>query len=247
MHGDRENGYQPPQCGDSLDWKRLIGACCRGNERAWAQFYAYFMPRVRRIMLQRSIDPDKAEDLSHDVLTKLLRNDKRALQKFDFALETEFPAYVYVIAVRTRSDYLRNRGGTEQTHCIDLDSLEEVLGHPGFTDTRLIRRAIDDAVALLPRGQRCVMELRLKGLTSRQIADVLGLTKGGMDKVLFDARATLRRTLRNSWADTRPPDDNGPADDAFGAKASRPRGSDGSRGDRTEVRSSEVQNGSASD
>jgi RNA polymerase sigma-70 factor (ECF subfamily) len=140
-----------------------------------------------------------------------LRNEQRAQdaaqQVFTNALEAfgryhEDGRLQHWLSRIARNVVLNDRGRDRPTDPIDLaDELpdrgatpeEQALAAAG-------RRELLDAIARLPEDQRRAIELRIRGMSGKEIADAMGRSHEAARMLLFRATERLRDELRGSGA-----------------------------------------------
>jgi RNA polymerase sigma-70 factor (ECF subfamily) len=160
------------------------------------QVYHDYAPRVYRTarrMVSSAID---AEDVTQDVLLKVLRKLP------SFRGEAAFPTWLHRITVNTALSHRRKRA-VRQEHRAD-DPLDVVLaneseGLPGPEDQLVrqeTRRLIEAAIAGLPARYRSVLvHADLEGAANADVAEALGLSLPAMKSRLHRARQMLRDAL----------------------------------------------------
>ena len=171
---------------DGLDDDALVVAAQR-DPRAFAPLYARYADPVYRYCWRRLGDPDAAADATSVVFTKALA----ALPRYRAG---SFRSWLFSIAHNTVVDGLRaTRPDTA------LDALfEPVDPAPGPEELAVAADAGRQVRALLVRlsnDQRHVVELRLAGLTDREIADALGRNLPAVRMLQTRAVARLRTLL----------------------------------------------------
>ena len=162
------------QAGDGIAYEHLL-------KRVAARARSYFLRRIQ--------DTDAAEDFAQEVL--LAVHGARHTYDPERPLLPWLAAILrYRLADAVRS-YLRHSGRADRTQ-----SVEEILGRPAAPDFTLHQLALESALSTLPAKQRAVVQLtRLEGRSSKEAAEILGITSGALRALLFRARQSLLRIL----------------------------------------------------
>lgn len=144
--------------------------------------------KVFRLALRITASRDEAEDITQDVLLRVWE------RRDEMPAVASLEAYVLTAAHNTALDRLRrseSRNITlEEQHDTTPDATptaDERMEH----DERL--RRVHDIFARLPERQRTVMQLRdIEGKTTRETADITGLTEENVKVTLLRARRAVR-------------------------------------------------------
>ena len=159
----------------------------RTNPEAFTPLYQRYVDPIYRFCHRRLGTREEAEDATSITFQKALRS----LGSFQ---RGSFRAWLFAIADRTTLDRLR-RGKREQP-------LEHAFLVPdrGETPEDLAlgadaRRQLQAALSVLTADQRRVIELRLSGLDTAEIAQVLDRNRNAIDALQFRAVQRLRQTM----------------------------------------------------
>lgn len=160
-----------------------------GDEAAFGELYRLTSVRLFQYLFRRTGDRVRADDLKQQTFLHMHQARARFLTGANV-----FP-WMYAIAHRLVIDGFR-RSGRE----VSFDAAEsEPVCPQGAADELLIGRQLDErlfrAIATLPESQQAVIELRLEGLTYREIAEALGTTVSAVTSLLHRANTTLARLL----------------------------------------------------
>ncbi len=153
--------------------------------------YAPRVYRMARRMVRSEVD---AEDLTQDVLLKVVRNLPA------FRGESALPTWLHRITVNTALSHRRKHVARrrQQTHSLDDPQLAEARAQGPQEQLlgRETRQLIDRAIAALPAACRSVFVLAdVEELPNAVIAERLGLSLPAVKSRLHRARRILRRTL----------------------------------------------------
>ena len=154
---------------------------------AFAELYRRYVVRVHRYCSRRLADEALAEDATSQVFLKALEGLRRG--RID-----NVASWLFSIAHNEVVDRYRAQRPSSPIELIpDLESAA-----PGPEAEVIARLEVTELRALLPRltaDQQRVIELRLAGLDTREIQDVLGKGKSWVNVTQFRALKQLRRYL----------------------------------------------------
>jgi RNA polymerase sigma-70 factor (ECF subfamily) len=170
----------------------LCVAVARGDQRALRVLLDRYRDRTYAI-LARSV-PSRAD--ADDLFQELWLRVVRAADDFDPSLR--FSSWVYRIAVNLTRDHLRRRAAArlEPGDGTVPDRADEAPGPEAVTAEREESRAMAEAIARLPEGQREVLVLRyFEGLGEAEVASAVGIPPGTVKSRLHHAVRGLRREL----------------------------------------------------
>lgn len=171
-----------------VDDEAVIAMRARRDPEAFAPLYARYVDPVYRYCYRRLGSREVAEDATSAVFQKALT----ALSGYRGG---SFRAWLFTIAHNVVTDIYRERRPTqpfdEARHDpIDPDRTPEE--HAMAADDL---RTIEAVLARVAPDQRRVLELRLAGLTGREIAEVLGRSEAAVKMLQSRAHARLRVLL----------------------------------------------------
>ncbi|MBI1800447.1 MAG: sigma-70 family RNA polymerase sigma factor [Chloroflexi bacterium] len=171
----------------------LLQRARRQDAGAWAEIYDQYYPRIYAFLLTRVRDRALAEDLAADVFVNALR----AIASYEDR-GFELAAWLFRIAHNRLTDHLRR---TMVRGSDSLDELEEEQdisllagqdAEPAHGEAMDLRRALEQ----LNPTQRQVIHLRfMEGLTSEQVARIMGKSAGAIKILQYRALKTLKRLL----------------------------------------------------
>lgn len=154
-----------------------------GNEEAFAEIYRLTAPAISRYV-GRWVEPSRAGDLTQETFLQM----HRARQTY--RPELPFRPWLYAIARHVAQQAVRTwarKAGRE----FGVDSYPErnqpAIGQPGSA-----RLEIEEALSSLPADQREALWLaEVEGLTSVEIAKIIGASEGAVRVRLHRARKKL--------------------------------------------------------
>lgn len=156
-------------------------------ERIFLEYYSVVLLAIVRIVVQKQI----AEDLAQDVMYDFWRNHEK------IQINTSLKAYLKRAAVNKSLNFVRDnkmRWDNEE----DLRSVKSVLpdGRQQLEQQELQRR-VDLAIDALPAKCRLVFVLsRFEEMTYQEIADQLGISIKTVENQISRALRILRRELQ---------------------------------------------------
>ena len=168
---------------DADDEVRLVARAKRDRE-AFALLYLRYFDRVHAYCCRRLGDADDAADATGTIFA-------RALGSIASCRDDSFRPWLFTIAHNVLIDAYRTRRPVES-----LDAAGHIRTlDPSPEDAALARERSRTVSALLEQlspDQRQVLELRLAGLTSREIGMVLGKHPNAVDQAQFRAVQRLK-------------------------------------------------------
>ncbi len=167
-----------------IDDERMLVARAVGNPEAFAPLYLRYVDRVHAYCYRRLGNPDEAADVTSIVFS-------RALSSLHSFQGENFRSWLFAIAHNALSDHYRYRHLESS-----LDDAGRLFDrHPSPEDEAIAHEAQRTVVALLaelPEEQRQVLELRLAGLSSKEIGVILGKQPNAIDQAQYRAMTRLR-------------------------------------------------------
>lgn len=180
------------------DEDTLLEGLRRRDRLACSCMLKRYAPRLYRLALQLTGDPDEAEDVLQEAFI-------RSCDKIDdFEGLSNLGTWLHRIVVTTGLMHLRRRSAaTARTATIDdgainlTETVADTAGDPGgeLLDAEL-REHVDRAVLALPDSLRAAFVLReIEGLSTREAAEALDIGESALKVRLHRARLALRETL----------------------------------------------------
>jgi RNA polymerase sigma-70 factor (ECF subfamily) len=164
----------------------------RHDRQAFAPLYRHYVARVYGYCYHRLGSREAAEDATSLVFAK-------ALTALPGHRGCSFRGWLFGIAHHVVADALRARGPDAP-----LEAAAEVVdASPSLEELALVdedRCRLRELLAQLPPDQRSIVELRLAGLTSAEIGQALGRSRGAVDVAYHRALVRLRTLLRDGAA-----------------------------------------------
>lgn len=182
---------------DDSGLREAIEGARSGDERAFAEVYRAFAPRVWGLCRRMLGSPEAADDATSDIFLKL----HRVMDSYDTA--RPFTSWILGITSNYCIDILRRR--TRERRLFDTEALESPWqpesGGPGPLSEVLLdeeRQTVRQAIELLPEKYRVPLMMRyFGGLSYDEIAEGCGLTRNNVATLLFRAKKMLRMSLED--------------------------------------------------
>ena len=184
----RDSSYQMTELEGQSD-DALLARYARGDAAAARELMHRLAPRVLRLARRLLQDQAEAEDVTQDAMLRLWRIAP------DWQAGGAKPStWLHRVTVNLATDRLRRRRG------VALDAIEEPDDPaPAVVETMIDgdrRRALDDALALLPDRQRVAVVLRhLEGMTNPDIAATMGIGVEAVESLTARGKRRLAQLL----------------------------------------------------
>ena len=191
--------------GDAASDDQLIAAVRRGNDHAFEQLYRRYSAQIARFVGSRVRDRGRAEDLVQEIFLSALRR----LRATD--TDITFRPWIFEIAKNAAIDHYRRASRAEEVsiHADDALRPADQLRLVGWAHMRpenaiLHKERFDQlrgAFAELSRNHHRVLVLReLEGLSYREIAQKMDMTRPAVESALFRARRRLQQEYARAEA-----------------------------------------------
>lgn len=151
---------------------------------------------VRQVIQTRcsSLNPDDGEDISQDVMIKVLRAVGNGT-KID-----NLRSYIWRAAYTTALDLLAERGPVEliarPEERPEVDALIGAVSTEELFERKNARRWIEGMIETLPEGRRRVFRLYLIGLSTKDIAAHLGWSHSKVRHIFYRGVEEMKRKSR---------------------------------------------------
>jgi RNA polymerase sigma-70 factor (ECF subfamily) len=173
---------------------RLVAKARRGDPEALKGLVEYAYPVVRRWALVQTGEPADADDLTQDVLIRMIRR----LETFQG--DARFDTWLYAMTRNAALDRIRKSGRTRR---ISDDPLAQIALEPRGAPDPSRRVELDELREMLetffhdlPPRQREVFDLvELQGYAASEAAEIMGVAAASVRAHLFKARRRLRERI----------------------------------------------------
>ena len=102
----------------------------------WIEFWHRFQPVITRTIKRRIarytrwVDPDRVDDLVQETFLKILKDDYKALRKFEYRHENALACLLKVMAAHVAEDDIRKRNTDKEGGGQILDNIDDLLQPP---------------------------------------------------------------------------------------------------------------------
>jgi RNA polymerase sigma factor (sigma-70 family) len=191
--------------GDAASDDQLIAAVRRGNDHAFEQLYRRYSAQIARFVGSRVRDAGRAEDLVQEIFLSALRRLRATDAKITFR------PWIFEIAKNAAIDHYRRMSRAEEVsiHADDALRPADQLRLVGWAHSRpenafLHKERLDQlrtAFGGLSQNHHRVLVLReFEGLSYREIAKKMDMTRPAVESALFRARRRLQQEYARAEA-----------------------------------------------
>lgn len=177
------------------DQESFVQRLRRRDPEAWAMLYEECFPKVYRYIALRVGGQSEAEDLAEQVFLKALESSGSLKWRGAPA-----SAWLFRIARNRVIDYWRTDKSKVMVPLSD-SLMDDTADPETAAETNSAMRQVVEALGQLTRAQRDVIELRFAaGLSTAEVAQVLGKSQGAVKVMQHSALVALRKRLAG-WSD----------------------------------------------
>jgi RNA polymerase sigma factor (sigma-70 family) len=174
----------------SLAWSELMASAQAGDQVAYRRLLEDITPYLRSLTARHAMLVGEIEDVVQDVLLTV----HAIRHTYDPA--RPFGPWLLAIARRRIVDRLRRRGRVAAETALGPEHETIVADGANFYPLLSGRRALQDAIARLPAGQRrAILLLKLRGLSLKEAALESGLSIAALKVASHRALKALRAML----------------------------------------------------
>jgi len=187
------------------DDAELVERAQDGDREAFEMLVKRYQEKVYSICYGKVKDEQDAMDVTQDVFVKVFRY----LENFE--QESSFYTWLYRIAVNTSIDFLRKQSRKAQVDYDDsIQTDEDVEGNELLMPSRLginpdrafgrkeLRQKMLEALESLSDKHHTILNLReVEGLSYKEMAEVLEISKGTVMSRLYHARQYFQEALED--------------------------------------------------
>ncbi len=171
----------------------LLDACRRGDSSAFEELVERTQRQVYTLAYRLVKDRHEAEDVAQEAYLRVFRSLR------GFREDARFETWLYRIVTNAAFSYLRGRG---RFGAVLAEGQERMIEEPevrpveGTLDRDEVKRALEQ----LSEGLRTVVVLKdVYDLTTREIAEEMGVSEGAVKVRLHRARKRLKELI---WTPT---------------------------------------------
>jgi RNA polymerase sigma-70 factor (ECF subfamily) len=187
---------QPPaeRENEERELSTLMRAAQRGDRVAYAQLVRKVMPLLQRVLRIRRgfLQSADRDDIMQDVLLSL----HRSMPSYD--PQREFVPWLLTIARNKMADQTRRfaRSKANEVLVNDLSEFDAIEPSASYVERRGELDTARKAIARLsPLQQRAIELFRVRQLTSKEAATIMGTTPGALRVSIHRAMNSLRASL----------------------------------------------------
>jgi RNA polymerase sigma-70 factor, ECF subfamily len=171
------------------DGAALLRRARSGDLQAFEQIMREHDRQVFRVALRILGSVEDAQDAAQDVFLRL----HRSLNRIDE--DRGLGAWLYRVTVNICTDALRTRRKVVPIE--DIAPVSPELTPLAHSEQREMRQRMTDALARLPEKERAAVVLReIEGLSTPEVAAILGSSEGTVRAQISMARTKLRKWLQ---------------------------------------------------
>jgi len=179
-----------------LNDQQLVALCKKGDRLAFEELInRYYLP-LYKFFYKHIFDPKASEDLTHDVVIKLIEN----IDKYRSYFNSKFSTWLFKIAYNTYLDYVRKRPADREAAYeeaaagipCEKDMLDRVVQQ---LDAKKLKQKIDE----LPAEMKSLIVLRyFKDFSYSDIGKIMGMGPKTVKWKLHNAMERLKKTLKTA-------------------------------------------------
>lgn len=174
---------------DELTDNELLARVAAGDEHAFARLLAGHQQKIFALIYRYTHDRAAAEDLCQETFFKVWKYART------FQGRSAVATWLYRLAVNTCLNYRQQ----QKSRPVELPLFEDSQAAAATLDPELDRREelLHRALAALPERQRLALLLvNFSAHSYEQVAEIMGLSLGAVESLLFRARRRLAEILR---------------------------------------------------
>ena len=186
--------------------QELVERAAAGDLDAFTRLVESRRDRVFRIARHLVGDDELARDVAQDVFFRLFRVIHR------FRSGGRFDPWLHRMTIHLGIDALRREKAHRQTASLDeVSGGQDIVpsGQPGPSQAmgaQEVRRLFAELSRRLGRRQRAAFILReIEGLSTEEVAEVLGTSESTIRNHILQARKALQKALRERFPEYLPP------------------------------------------
>jgi RNA polymerase sigma-70 factor (ECF subfamily) len=173
------------------DWDNLAARAQNGDKPAYNTLLKDIEVFARNYLIPRVSNPDWADDITQEVLISV----HKSLSTYN--PKRRFKPWLMTIISFRKTDYLRKYYRQKQDQKTSLDTAEFIAAHVTSMPHAGEYKDVERALSALPGRQRDVIErLKIKGYTSKEVADQLGMSVSAVKVSAHRTLKKLRDTLK---------------------------------------------------
>lgn len=165
------------------------------QDRAFFEpIYQRYSGSVYRLCLRATGDPDLADDLTARVFLTVIER----INAYHPKANSTFRSWLHVVAMNTVRDHWRRTNRIHPLFDRQIEIADEDHGPEEIAIHRIQLAELRAALNSLNERHRTIIELRLSGLTSVEIAAAMGITLAALKSAQTRAYANIRAELEHT-------------------------------------------------
>lgn len=176
-----------------INEKQLLEAICEGDEKAFKTFFLYYYPKVKGFISGLLQSQEEAEDISQDIFL-ILWSNRSSLNTIN-----NFKAYLFRIC---KNAVYRHIERALLFKSYQQKQTEKIISTPvsNETDDDIQLKELELLVAMVvekmpPQRKKIYRMSRESGMSSDEIAQILGINKRTVENHLSQALTDIRKVL----------------------------------------------------
>jgi RNA polymerase sigma-70 factor (family 1) len=172
----------------------LLALTAQGNHEAFTQIYRVYAPRIHGVALTYLEQDIDADELVQDVFIKVW-NKRDKLTSVD-----NFKSWIFIIARNSIFDHFRRKRSDLKKHLIYSKNLQTTVEDTSDrVEDRQYTRILETALNQLPPQRKKIYELaRIKGLSTAEIAQEMGISRHTVKNQLKSANQAVREYFKEN-------------------------------------------------
>lgn len=174
-------------------------AAARRDVAAFAPIYETYAIQVYRFCYRQTGDVELANDLTAQIFVRAIER----LDRYRPMPGASFRSWLFAIARNALTDHWRRRQPVQLNQSSEAALLD---GDPGPEEVAVHRSEVDDlrvTLQSLPSRQRDIVELRLAGLTTEEVANTMAISVAAVKSAQTRAYSRIRDLMGEQAGGTR--------------------------------------------
>lgn len=173
--------------------KQLLEALSKGDEKAFETFFLYYYPQVKGFICRLLQSQEEAEDISQDIFL-MLWNNRSSLNTIN-----NFKSYLFRVCKNAAYRHIER---SLLFKSYQQKQIEKTVSTPetNETDDNIHLKELELLVAMAvekmpPQRKKIYKMSRESGMSSEEIAQILGINKRTVENHLSQALTDIRKML----------------------------------------------------
>lgn len=184
---ETEDEPMPDAREEELSWI----ADARKHPRHFSPLYERYATQVYRYCYRQTQNVDMANDLTAQIFVRAIER----IHQYRPRPGATFSSWLFTIARNMVTDYFRRSRPTRPIEDHEMWLADTDPGPEEIAVHRSELNALLDILHQLPERQQSIIQLRLAGLTTHEIADVLNMTQSAVKSAQTRAYTSIRALM----------------------------------------------------